>query len=61
MDSVSKTALVVVAGSLAYMLLKKQQRPSIFDIRGPDDCASFLLGLSTPRHFLILALAQLMT
>ena len=50
MDWVGKTATVFVALSVAY-ILKKRWRSPVSDIRGPDDSASFLLGLSTPRHF----------
>ncbi|KAF9787463.1 cytochrome P450 [Thelephora terrestris] len=44
MGWITKLVTVVAAVSLACLLYRKQRRSSISDIRGPDDCASFLLG-----------------
>jgi hypothetical protein len=57
MGWITKVVTVVAAVSLAYLLYRKQRRSSISDIRGPDDCASFLLGLLTLQYLARLALA----
>ena len=58
MEWASKTAAVVVAVSVAYILLKKSRGSSISDIRGPDNFSSFFLGSSVSLYSVWLAVSM---